>query len=85
MRFIVDMVRSIKEAMSRDHYERSSHKPRKFEVAGMWSDNAKRLFFGWQSPSYGNLEEFNRGLAETAERFAQPDNLWDSQDGYVCL
>jgi dTDP-glucose 4,6-dehydratase len=41
----------------------------------LWADNAKaKQLFGWQ-PSYGGREGFKRGLAETAEWFAQPDNL----------
>ena len=41
----------------------------------LWADNAKaKQLFGWQ-PSYGGREGFKRGLAETAEWFAQHDNL----------
>jgi len=41
----------------------------------LWADNAKaKQLFGWH-PSYGGREGFKRGLTETAEWFAQQDNL----------
>jgi dTDP-glucose 4,6-dehydratase len=50
-------------------------RPEKSEVERLWADNtkAKRLF-NWQ-PNYGGREGFKRGLTETAEWFAQHDNL----------
>jgi dTDP-glucose 4,6-dehydratase len=51
-------------------------RPENSEVQRLWADNAKaEQFFGWR-PSYGGREGFKRGLAETAEWFAQADNLW---------
>ena len=50
-------------------------RPANSEVERLWADNSKaKQLFGWQ-PSYGNREGFKRGLTETAEWFAQPDNL----------
>jgi NAD dependent epimerase/dehydratase len=50
-------------------------RPDNSEVERLWADNTKaRLLFGWH-PSYGGREGFKRGLAETVEWFAQPDNL----------
>ncbi len=50
-------------------------RPGNSEVERLWAANAKaKTLFGWQ-PSYGGREGFKRGLAETAEWFAKPDNL----------
>ena len=50
-------------------------RPENSEVERLWADNAKaKQLFGWQ-PIYGGREGFMRGLVETAEWFAQPDNL----------
>ena len=50
-------------------------RPGNSEVERLWADNAKaKRLFGWQ-PSNGGREGFKRGLAETAEWFAQNDNL----------
>ena len=50
-------------------------RPEKSEVERLLADNAKaRQLFGWQ-PSYGGREGFKRGLTETTEWFAKPDNL----------
>lgn len=53
----------------------SKVRPENSEVERLWAANAKaKQLFGWQ-PSYSGREGFKRGLAETAEWFAQPDNL----------
>jgi dTDP-glucose 4,6-dehydratase len=50
-------------------------RPENSEVERLWAANAKaKQLFGWQ-PSYGGREGFKRGLAETAEWFAQSENL----------
>ena len=50
-------------------------RPAGSEVERLWADNAKALeLTGW-SPEYGGREGFRRGLIETIEWFAQPDNL----------
>jgi dTDP-glucose 4,6-dehydratase len=50
-------------------------RPENSEVERLWADNSKAMqLFGWQ-PAYGGREGFKRGLAETAEWFAQPENL----------
>ena len=50
-------------------------RPENSEVERLWADNAKvKQLFGWE-PNYGGREGFKRGLTETVEWFAQPDNL----------
>lgn len=50
-------------------------RPDKSEVERLWASNEKaRKLLNWQ-PSYGGLDGFRRGLAETAEWFVQPSNL----------
>ncbi len=50
-------------------------RPVNSEVKRLWADNSKaRELFGW-SPAYGGREGFKRGLAETAEWMARPENL----------
>jgi dTDP-glucose 4,6-dehydratase len=50
-------------------------RPGNSEVERLWADNTKaKKIFDWQ-PSYGGREGFKRGLAETAEWFAQPKYL----------
>lgn len=50
-------------------------RPENSEVERLWADNAKASrLFGWQ-PAYGGRDGFKRGLAETVQWFAQPDNL----------
>lgn len=50
-------------------------RPSKSEVERLWADNSRaRDLLGW-SPAYGGLDGFLRGLAETAEWFANPTNL----------
>ncbi len=50
-------------------------RPERSEVDRLWAKNDKaRQMLGWQ-PRYSGREGFKRGLAETAEWFAQPDNL----------
>lgn len=52
-------------------------RPADSEVERLWADNSKALqLFGWQ-PRYAGREGFRRGLAETAEWFARPENLRD--------
>ena len=50
-------------------------RPENSEVERLWADNSKaKELFGWQ-PSYPGREGLKRGLIETAEWFAQRDNL----------
>jgi len=50
-------------------------RPKESEVERLWSDNAKASrLFGWR-PAYAGREGFKRGLARTAEWFADPKNL----------
>ena len=50
-------------------------RPQNSEVERLWADNTKaKQLFGWQ-PKYGSRDGFKKGLAETVEWFAQPNNL----------
>jgi dTDP-glucose 4,6-dehydratase len=50
-------------------------RPENSEVERLWADNSKaERLFGWR-PNYGGREGFKRGLVETAEWFAKPENL----------
>lgn len=50
-------------------------RPGASEVERLWADNSKaRTLLGWQ-PKYGGRAGFARGLAETAEWFADPNHL----------
>ncbi|MDH5524787.1 MAG: NAD-dependent 4,6-dehydratase LegB [Desulfobulbaceae bacterium] len=50
-------------------------RPANSEVERLWADNTKaRELFGW-SPVYGGREGFKRGLGETVEWLAHPENL----------
>jgi NAD dependent epimerase/dehydratase len=50
-------------------------RPAKSEVGRLWADNSKaKRLVGWQ-PSYGALDGFKKGLQETIEWFAKPENL----------
>ncbi|MBU1229971.1 MAG: NAD-dependent 4,6-dehydratase LegB [Proteobacteria bacterium] len=49
-------------------------RPEKSEVERLFAGNAKALrLCGW-APAYGGLDGFDRGLAETARWFADPEN-----------
>lgn len=50
-------------------------RPENSEVERLWADNSKaKSLFGWQ-PNYGGRDGFKRGIAETAQWFARPENL----------
>jgi dTDP-glucose 4,6-dehydratase len=73
-----DTAQLIAEAMNADIEiitDEARLRPENSEVERLWADNSKaKQLFGWQ-PSYGGRDGFKRGLAETAEWFAQRDNL----------
>lgn len=73
-----DIVQLIAEAMSTEIEIIAGEvrlRPENSEVESLLADNAKaRQLYDWQ-PSYGGREGFKRGLSETAEWFAQHDNL----------
>jgi NAD dependent epimerase/dehydratase len=75
---IGDTVRLIAETMGAEIEIETAEerlRPAKSEVERLWADNAKaKRLFGWE-PAYGGREGFKRGLAETAEWFADPKNL----------
>ena len=50
-------------------------RPEGSEVNRLFGDNTRlRRLTGWK-PSYGGLDGFRRGLAQTAEWFTDPANL----------
>jgi NAD dependent epimerase/dehydratase len=59
-------------------------RPAKSEVERLWADNAKAArVLGWK-PRYGSREGFRKGLEETVNWFANPDNLrFYRDDGYA--
>ena len=75
---IGDTAKLIAEAMNADIEIITDEKrlrPESSEVVRLWSDNSKaKQLFGWQ-PRYSSREGFKRGLIETAEWFAQHENL----------
>ncbi|EMS85290.1 NAD-dependent 4,6-dehydratase LegB [Leptospira noguchii] len=73
-----DTVKTIAELMKENIEVESDDqrlRPEKSEVERLWASNekAKRLL-NWE-PSYGGLEGFRNGLAETIEWFLDPKNL----------
>ncbi|MBV5336891.1 MAG: GDP-mannose 4,6-dehydratase, partial [Deltaproteobacteria bacterium] len=75
---IGDTAQLIAEAMNTEIEiitDEARFRPENSEVERLWADNSKaKGLFGWQ-PSYGGREGFKRGLEETAEWMAQPENL----------
>jgi NAD dependent epimerase/dehydratase len=73
-----DTARLIAELMQVDieiQSDVSRLRPNKSEVERLWADNRKASeFLGW-SPVYSGREGFARGLKETIDWFAKPDNL----------
>ena len=73
-----DTAKLIAEAMNADIEilaDEARLRPSHSEVERLWADNSKaRELFGW-TPIYADREGFKRGLAETAEWFANPKNL----------
>ena len=60
-------------------------RPEKSEVERLWADNSLlRELTGWQ-PEYGGLEGFKRGLRETAEWFADKENLQRYKTGMYAI
>jgi dTDP-glucose 4,6-dehydratase len=75
---IGDTVRTIAAAMNAEVQivtDETRLRPEKSEVERLWAANSKaRELFGWQ-PAFGGIDGFMRGIKETAEWFAQPQNL----------
>ncbi len=60
-------------------------RPENSEVERLWGDNTKaNSLFGWE-PIYGGREGFKRGLAETADWFANSNNLKGYKSGIYNL
>jgi NAD dependent epimerase/dehydratase len=60
-------------------------RPAASEVERLWADNSRaRELCGWQ-PAYGGLEGFRRGLRETIDWFAVPENLSGYKTGIYNL
>lgn len=75
---IGDTVKLIAEVMNADVeivVDEQRLRPEKSEVERLWADNSKmRGLFDWTA-GYGGREGLRRGLQETAEWLAQPQNL----------
>lgn len=75
---IGDTAKIIAEVMGAEieiECEAERMRPKKSEVNRLWADNSKaKRLLGWE-PQYGGRDGFKRGLKETAEWFANPDNL----------
>jgi NAD dependent epimerase/dehydratase len=75
---IGDTAKLIAEAMNAEIEivtDEARLRPEASEVERLWASNVKaKELFGWQ-PGYGSREGFKRGLIETAQWFAQADNL----------
>jgi len=75
---IGDTVQLIAEAMNSKIEvvtDEARLRPENSEVERLWADNTKaKQLFDWQ-PNYSGRDGFKRGLAETAEWFAQSENL----------
>jgi len=73
-----DTAKLIAEAMNTDIEILTDEvrlRPTHSEVERLWADNSKaRELFDW-TPKYADREGFKRGLAETAEWFADAENL----------
>ena len=50
-------------------------RPEESEVNRLFGDNTRLCKMTEWKPSYGGLEGFRRGLAQTAEWFSKPSNL----------
>ncbi len=75
---IGDTVQLIAEAMNTEIEivtDEARLRPENSEVERLWADNTKaKQLFDWQ-PMYAGRDGFKRGIAETAEWFAEHDNL----------
>ena len=75
---IGDTARTIAEVMDAEIEiltDEQRLRPDKSEVERLWADNTKAgELLGW-APTYGGLDGFRRGLAETAQWFTDPANL----------
>lgn len=75
---IGDTARTIAEVMEAEIdiiTDEQRLRPEKSEVERLWAANGKaRELLGWQ-PSYGGLEGFRRGLAQTVAWFSKPSHL----------
>ena len=50
-------------------------RPEKSEVERLWADNTKaHELIGW-TPTFGGLEGFSKGIAQTVDWFGNPDNI----------
>ena len=71
----VNMIAEIMEADIEIETEPDRMRPDKSEVERLWADNTKaKKLTGWE-PRYAGREGFRRGLIETVQWFADPENL----------
>jgi dTDP-glucose 4,6-dehydratase len=75
---IGDTVRTISDVMGAEVdivSDDQRFRPEKSEVERLWADNTRAWeLLGWE-PTFGGLEGFRRGLAETVAWFTDPVNL----------
>lgn len=75
---IGDTVKLIAEVMNKEVEivtEETRLRPERSEVERLWADNAKaKRLLGWE-PEYAGIDGLKRGLAETAQWFAETSNL----------
>jgi NAD dependent epimerase/dehydratase len=75
---IGDMIKLASEVLGRKVSvvtDQQRIRPAKSEVERLWGDNSKAIKGTSWRPEYGGVEGFKRGLKETAEWFAKPENL----------
>ena len=71
----VNMIAEVMDADIEIETEQDRLRPEKSEVERLWADNTKaKKLTGWE-PEYAGKEGFKRGLIETAQWFADPENL----------
>jgi dTDP-glucose 4,6-dehydratase len=69
------LVAEVMKADIRIEQDEDRIRPEKSEVERLCADNSKaKNLTGWE-PEYGSLEGFKRGLKETVQWFADPENL----------
>lgn len=72
---LVDMIAEIMGVKVEIETDEQRLRPEKSEVERLWADNAKaKKLTGWK-PSYQGLKGLRRGLTETIEWFAKPENV----------
>jgi nucleoside-diphosphate-sugar epimerase len=69
------MIAEVMETDIEIETEQNRLRPDKSEVDRLWADNTKaKKLTGWE-PKYAGKAGFKRGLVETVQWFADPENL----------